>query len=860
MLGPYEILALIGVGGMGEVYRARDTRLDRDVAIKISAEKFTERFAREARSIASLNHTNACHLYDVSPDYLVMEYVEGHTLAGPLDDALPIIRQLIDGIEAAHEKNIVHRDLKPANIKITPDGVVKVLDFGLAKACAPEPEGNPEASPTLTMQATVAGAILGTAGYMAPEQARGKTADKRADIWAFGVVVYELLTGKRPFQGETAIEILGAVINKEPDWSIVPQPAQRLLKWCLEKDRKQRLQDIGDARRLLDEPAEPPPAIGLGRWVAWAAAAAVMLAASAGWFAANYLRKPQQRGVVTFTIDPPAEKYIGEASVSPDGRQVALLTGTGLADSQIQIRTLDNLSLRPLPGTEQTRLGSIVWSPDSRRLAFVQGNQIKSVDLLTGAVRTLSTAENISPSDWGENGMILVEAAASGGQKQVFQVPASGGPAKPAIPLDAGRKESSQTDPYFLPGGKQIIYSSKAQTESGLYVASVDKGLGSALAGSQRRFVPSSGSGEFQGLLRDPETGESYLVFCDVECAIQQFDTSALRLTGDPYPIPQASRVRGTSVAAAGLAFVPADPSRIRLAWYSRDGKELEVVSAPDSLYSHELSPDNKQLGLELLTPPRGRGDIWTQDLVRGSRQRITSDPGWEFTQRFWPDGSKIAYMWFRENPRRWNLATKPTNGAGKEDLVLESPEMIFLDDISPDGAFLLYYSYSSPHALWLLPLADRHAVLFHTSSGDSNFGRFSPDGRWIAYASTDSGASEIQVLDFDSTAAHHTKGELTVVSIGGGRYPRWSADGKELFYLTPDNTLMSVPVKTSGGFTAGKPAKLFRLPVRRGANYRNPYAVSADSRRFLVAVPEAGEAPNRLVVITNWMESLIKR
>jgi eukaryotic-like serine/threonine-protein kinase len=294
---------------MGEVYRARDTRLGRDVAIKVSAQQFGERFEREARAIASLNHTNVCHLYDVviskdAPNYLVMELVEGETLHGPVsfDEALPIIRQLIDGIEAAHEKNIVHRDLKPANIKITPDGVVKILDFGLAKASAPEPEGNPENSPTLTMGATTAGTILGTAAYMAPEQARGKTADKRCDIWSFGVVLYELLTGKRAFAGESVVETLGAVINLEPDWSLVPPPAQPLLKWCLEKDRKLRLQSIGDARRMLEgsEEIAAPPVRGskawvASNWIAWAAAAAIAGVAAWGWL------RPQT------TIQPPPD-------------------------------------------------------------------------------------------------------------------------------------------------------------------------------------------------------------------------------------------------------------------------------------------------------------------------------------------------------------------------------------------------------------------------------------------------------------------------------------------------------------------------------------------------------------------------
>src|ERR1700693_3946006 len=276
-LGPYEIIALVGKGGMGEVYRAHDSRLNRDVAIKLSNAQFTERFTREARTIASLNHTNICHLYDVGPNYLVMEYVEGQDLHGPMDfeDALPIIQQLIDGIEAAHEKNIIHRDLKPANIKITPEGVVKILDFGLAKAMEPPPsdDGRPEDSPTLTMGATVAGTILGTAAYMAPEQAKGKAADRRSDIWSFGVIVYEMLTGKRLFQGESAVEILGGVLNKEPDISAAPQRVHRLLRWCLEKDRKQRLASISDARRLLaeNEPGAPaavaPSRLGKLPWI-----------------------------------------------------------------------------------------------------------------------------------------------------------------------------------------------------------------------------------------------------------------------------------------------------------------------------------------------------------------------------------------------------------------------------------------------------------------------------------------------------------------------------------------------------------------------------------------------------------------
>jgi serine/threonine protein kinase len=345
-LGPYEIVGPIGKGGMGEVYRARDTRLDRDVAIKVSSTEFSERFSREARSIAALNHSNVCHLYDVGPNYLVLEYVEGENLAGPMsfDEALPIVRQLIDGIEAAHEKNISHRDLKTANIRVTPGGAVKILDFGLAKAAEPESGGDPANSPTFTMGATQAGMILGTAAYMSPEQAKGKSADRRSDIWSFGVVVYELLVGRPPFEGESTVEILGAVINKEPDWSRVPPRAQRLLRWCLEKDRRKRLSAIGDARMLLEDGVAVPPVMDQAgsRSLVWpAAAAALFLLASAlafGWWSAT---RPVARPLTRLSVDLGPEAVRGlrpTTAISPDGSRI-VFTGRGPSGATTQLFT-----------------------------------------------------------------------------------------------------------------------------------------------------------------------------------------------------------------------------------------------------------------------------------------------------------------------------------------------------------------------------------------------------------------------------------------------------------------------------------------------------------------------------------------
>ena len=461
-IGPYEVIAAIGAGGMGEVYRARDTRLDRDVAVKVSATQFSERFTREARAIAALNHSNICHLYDVGPDYLVLELVEGVHPAGPMpfEDALPIIRQLIDGIEAAHEKNIIHRDLKSANIKITAYGVVKILDFGLAKAAEPEDTIDPAHSPTFTMGMTQAGVILGTAAYMAPEQARGKAADRRSDIWSFGIVVYELLVGRTPFEGETTVDILGAVVNKDPDWSAVPPRARRLLRWCLQKDRRKRLAAIGDARVLLDEDeiaAASPIVVPLRRRVLWPLATAVLLIASAafayGWWSAT---RPVARPLTQLSVDlgDTAER-LGTlfALISPDGTRLIhpVRAPDGMAVPVLAVRRLD--------GTDPVILGkgsSPFWSPDSRSIAFVAGGSLMKVAAEGGvAVRLASAPGAVQGGSWSD-GLIVVGTGAMG----LFVVPEAGGTVRRLTSLEAG--ETTHRYPQVLPGGAAVVFTANA--------------------------------------------------------------------------------------------------------------------------------------------------------------------------------------------------------------------------------------------------------------------------------------------------------------------------------------------------------------------------------------------------------------
>ena len=591
---------------------------------------------------------------------------------------------------------------------------------------------------------------------------------------------------------------MASVVKEEPRLHAIPPQLQRLLKSCLEKDPKYRLRDIGDAWKLLDEVAESEPASPAERrrrWL-WPCVASLALLAAFSLAVADRLRTPPKPGMAVFTIQPPAGQVTPSARVSPDGKQVALATiPQGGGNPRLLIRSLENLALRPVPGTENIGIPTqYSWSPDSRKIVFAEREQIKTVDVAaTGSVQSVCRADRAQLSDWGANGMVLFSAVDPSGKLRVFQVPATGGDPQAVIPLDDARKESSQTGAQFLPGGKRLLYYSQGEMNQGTYVVSLD--------GKFRKLVK---NGSADTYLRHPRTGQSYLLSCEsfTGCVIQQFDAGAARLIGDPVPVAQLPTL-GVRIAAApaGLVYlVRPGGSRSKLAWYSRDGKELEMVSEAETIFSHELSPDGRQVAWELLTEPNGYGDIWVKDLVRGSKLRLTSDSGWEYTQRFWPDGSKIAFMWFRDQPRRFHIAVKPANGSGAEDLVLEAKTQLYLDDVSPDGAFLLYQQIGPPSALWVLPMADRRPVLFRSSQSYDPEGRFSPDGRWIAYTSSDSGRNEIHVQDFvaESGAAHPTRGALTVVSTDGGRLPRWSRDGKELFYLAPDNTLMVVPVKTS--------------------------------------------------------------
>jgi serine/threonine protein kinase len=599
-IGPYQVSTRIGRGGMGEVFKAHDSRLGRDVALKVSYEAFTDRFTREARSIAALNHTNICHLYDVGPDYLVMEFVDGESLHGPMsfDEALPIINQLIDGIEAAHERNIIHRDLKPANIKITPEGMVKILDFGLAKALATEGSGTTADlthSPTFApaLNATVQGTILGTAAYMAPEQARGRQADRRADIWAFGVIVYELLTGKRLFEGETSVEILGQVLHKTPDLSVAPSRARALLAWCLEPDRKDRLQAIGDARRLLREaPAESrvsPPESPALTWLSragWAVAAIALVAlAAVSWLAVRTPRVEQP--FMHLSIPLPGSAPPSYLALSPNGRMLVMLqSGTGLI-----VRSLDSNVVRPLAGTQLGR--TPFWSPDSRTIAFFADNALKIVSASGGPTQVLCSETGYgSGGTWSRQGVILF-ATDFGTLKRVS---AEGGACTDVIKAEPRTLQTAF--PLFLPDGIHFLYGrgTDAAESSGVFVATFDDPKG-------RRLLTDPSSVEF--VANGPASSVGHLLFVrEGNLVAQSFDATSLQLSGQPFVVAEQvgftstrPQIAASASAVGTIAFVANGYPVKQLIWYDRSGKESGRAAVTGSLGTAvSLAPDGRSV------------------------------------------------------------------------------------------------------------------------------------------------------------------------------------------------------------------------------------------------------------------------
>ena len=694
-LGPYEIRTPIGAGGMGEVYRAHDPRMGRDVAIKISAERFSDRFSREVHAVAALNHPNICQLYDVGSDYLVMELVEGPTLSErirqgvvPLDQALRIARQIADALEDAHEKGIVHRDLKPGNIILRPDGTVKVLDFGLAKVTDKTPSGERfehSQSPTLDPVSRV-GIVVGTATYMPPEQARGKLVDKRADIWAFGVILYEMLSGERPFAGETVSDTLIEVATKEPDWQRIPARARRLLRLCLEKDPKQRLRDIGDAWFCLED--GPPEAAAVGkkgsRWrlpVTLAGLAGLMAAVFA---AGHYTHTAPPAGAIRFSFTPPFKAQAINLAISPDGTRIAY---SGHREGNfLWLSSIDSSNAQKIPGTDGA--GSPFWSPDGRSLGFIVNGRMRrlSVDNPQSPAQTVTLANPFAGAAWSPQGIILFQTEQAG--TGLSRISAGGGTPVPATHLNAARREIVHRYPQFLPDGRHFIYWvwSAIEENSGEYMGSLDP----------NEKLP---EGPLVRTWREAHYADpGYLLYLEGTVLMaRRFDASGLRFTGEQRALTeQIGRHWETtghamfSTSATGVLVYQESLLRpeTRIVLHGRAGNVLRTVEAPAGSYWPSLDP----LGSHVAVQGQDENtveDLWTVDLERGIASRLTARQGSNEHPVWSPDGQRIAFMSNRAGA--YDLYARNADGTGEDELLLKSPYTKFPACWSADGKYLVY-------------------------------------------------------------------------------------------------------------------------------------------------------------------------
>jgi Tol biopolymer transport system component len=880
-IGVYEVSGVLGAGGMGEVYRARDTRLKRDVAIKILPQAFAAtperltRFEREAQVLASLNHPHIAAIYGAEETAggpaIVMELVEGETLAariarGPLPSAQAIdfARQIADALDAAHEKGIVHRDLKPANIVVTPSAAIKVLDFGLAKVATPD-SGVMDLtqSPTMPGGMTADGVIVGTVAYMSPEQARGLPIDKRTDIWAFGCVLYEMLTGRAAFAGNTNSDTIAAVLEREPGWSALPAstpPALlRLMRRCLEKEPRHRLRDIGEALFELAPGADytqavaaPPRHPARSPLIVVALSVSLAIAALA-WAllrpapAVNAAIAP-----VRFEVPPPpggtftgvGTSAIGQdvertyLALSPDGSQLAFIAEENAIRRRIWIRPVAALEATPLAGTDDA--SSLFWSPDGRSLAFFAAGKLKRLDLAGGAVSPIADVPSRVglSGTWGSSGQILyasVEGVA------IFTVPASGGTPSPVVTRDPSRQEGRVFWPWFLPDGKRFLYITRMADGTGHLT------IGEAGAAS-RRVAPLISNVQWI----DPDV----LVFVREGALIaQRFDLAAERPTGEPvaiapvvnYAYPTARAMFSASRNGAVAYQAHGDVSQ--LVWIDRRGAITGTAGPPGAFGNARISRDGMRIVFDPIDPARGANDLWMLDIARNIETRLTSYPSAESGPVWDPTGNAIFFMFARSGPPQLfrkdlktgeEMALRPTGG-------MQQPS-----DVSPDGMTVVYSERTAQGDTDVFSLAlsaGAAPVPLLASRFDELQVTFSPDGDAIAFITNETGGFEVYVAPVGAPGAR------TRVSQGGGGRPRWSRDGRELFYLS-GNRLMTVPVRSTTPLDLGTPVPLFETGQRGWIDF-DP---SPDATRFLVGVPQFRSGEQPLTVVLNAIGGLAAR
>jgi Tol biopolymer transport system component len=878
-LGAYEVLELIGAGGMGEVYRARDGTLNRDVALKILPEVFAldpdrlARFRREAQVLAALNHSNIASIYGFegsgSVQVLVLEFVDGPTVADrvargpiPLDEALPIATQIAIALEAAHQQGIVHRDLKPANIKVRSDGTVKVLDFGLAKALAGDiGVADASSSPTITSPAlTRMGVILGTAAYMSPEQACGKAADKRSDIWAFGCVLYEMLAGRRAFEGEGVSETLAGILKSSPEWGALPpgtpSTVRRVVRRCLEKDPNRRYHDIADARLDLEESmssdAPVPVAVRSRRAALERAVGALVVITLAGVLAYVLLKAPPPQRAVRFQVMAPEHASFGATmgmggdaavttgTVSPDGTRLAFAATDRSGTTLLWVRAIDSLAARALPGTDGAFLP--FWSPDSRFIGFFTTDKLKRIDGAGGSAQTICDVPLVPKgATWGASGIILFS---SGTLPVLSRVSSEGGTPTQVEIRGEGNQGAEASWPYFLPDGRHFLYWARSPSDDSraIYVASLEPGA------SPRRLVESDSNAVY--------ASPGFVLFAREGTLLRQsFDAERLEIkAGEATPVVEriasvdAIGFGGFSASQTGvLSYRSRAEDSTQFAWFDRNGRMLRTVGPPGNYRTLALSPDETRLAYGDVA----RGDIWILDLPRQTQSRFTYATGAIEMAPVWsPDGTKIYY---RSTPG--GLFEKNANGTAAERLVLKA-RINGPSQVTSDGKLLLYFAQPSGRArqdIFVLPLTGEPKPIAVVQSPFADVEpQFSPDGRWLAYVSNETERFEVYVQPFPATGKNRWK-----ISTTSARQPMWRADGKELFFVSDDRKLYAMIVHTESGFDFETPRFLFDMRANV-FNSRNSYVPSRDGQRFLVNMLLDTDA-SPINVVLNWTAGLEK-
>jgi eukaryotic-like serine/threonine-protein kinase len=892
-LGPYEIQSSLGAGGMGEVYRARDTRLERVVAVKIlpanlsSSPELKARFEREARAVSSLNHPHICHLYDVGAqdgaEYLVMEYLEGDSLADrlrkgplPLKQALEFGMQIAEALATAHRAGILHRDLKPGNVMLTSGGA-KLLDFGLAKSSptltgtAAAISGMTPSTPTMTLAdlsspskgLTQRGTVVGTFQYMAPEVLQGVEADARSDVFGLGCVLYEMVTGMRAFEGKTQLSVLTAILEKDPQpvslvQAMSPPAFDHLVKTCLEKNPEERVQTALDVKLQLKWIAESgvqaqPAKLARSSRLPWLVAGAALLLAVVA--VAAYVSRPSSQNaavVRSFILPPSGLSFVtlapaaGPPAISPDGSRLVFTARDDKGKEQLYIRPLSSITATPVPGTEEASYP--FWSPDSREIGFFADAKLKKVDAGGGPPQTLCDSAVGRGGAWSKDGVIVFSP---GPQQSLRSVSADGGNSEPASKIDVARGENSHRWPYFLPDGKHFLYwarNSHGALEHTIYIGTV-------------------GSMDARPLMKRESMAvyvPGYLLFMRGQSLMAQpFDAARMEISGSPVPV--AEHVLNNSTSSHPIFSASDDGTLVyqtgseqggwRLLWSTRDGKPAGALGDVDRYFDPAISPDGTRVAAALFAS-QGTGDIWIFDLRRNTRTRLTFGAANQRYPVWAPDGKTVYYA--SNETGAYHVYAKAADGTGPERVVLDQDAFDYPEDLSPDQKYLVFMRGATDGKtgteMWALPLTDheRKPLQVVPSLYNTFAASVSPDGKWLSYESNETGRFEVYVTPFPGG------GGKWQVSTGGGTSAKWRHDGKELFFLDPADNLMAVDVNPSGPtIQLGTPHALFRAVGVQ--NTLGPYAVTGDGKKFLINTGELKEENQPLTMVQNWPAGLKK-